>query len=230
MELFGSGSSNSAAQLAQLHLKTWEAGLSLRISLQKSLDLSNRVPVVDSSAAGAVEGGVATEELQACLAGVLELLELQRPGESGSKKRKFDVHTADNERTWQHIEEIQADMKRNWKPVVDKWHARLNYGSEKSKSKLKILSSTIWDQVCLLSRSGVRVLTSHLSTKSVQIDRALSDESLMIEKSRPLLMASKRLRKPANEHRPATARDEELYDDTHFYSMLLKVWPLVCSA
>lgn len=56
-----------------------------------------------------------------------------------------------------------------------------------------------------------------------QIDRALSDESVVIDKSRPLLMVSKRIGKPSNEHRPSTARDEEVYDDTHFYSMLLKV-------
>jgi hypothetical protein len=203
MELFGSGSAAGAAEQARLNLKAWEAGLALRISLQKSLDICNKLPVFSSGNEADTEGGVASEAIQSRLADMIELMEAQQAGpqQKGSKKRKFDVLSADEDEIWEHMSSIQSSLDEKWRPIVDKWHARLNYGSEKSKSKLKILSSTIWDQ----------------------IDRTLSDETMVIEKSRPLLLASKRPDKPSNEHNPASARDEEVYDDIHFYSMLLKV-------
>ena len=145
MELFGGSDSSRAAQLAQLHLKTWEAGLALRISLQKPLDVCNKLPVFSERTEENIEGGVASDEIRGRLADMMELLEAQKP--TASKKRKFDAFSADEDEIWEHISHIQSDLKSDWKPTVDKWHARLNYGSEKAKSSLKILSSTIWEQV-----------------------------------------------------------------------------------
>jgi hypothetical protein len=79
-----------------------------------------------------------------------------------------------------------------------------------SKAKLKVLSTSVWDQV----------------------DRLVADPVASVEKSRPLLGQSKRIR-ASPEAGTDTAgrasggeeleRDEEVYDDMHFYSMLLKV-------
>lgn len=148
MELFGSRGSAGAAQLAHLHLKTWDSSVALRIALQRSLDVSNQIPVFKSDTEKYM-GGIDSEELCGCLAELISLLEMQLPlsREGGTKKRKLDTASADSGQIWEHLESIQSEMRSNWIPVVDKWHARLNYGSEKSKSKLKILRTTIWDQV-----------------------------------------------------------------------------------
>lgn len=64
----------------------------------------------------------------------------------------------------------------------------------------------------------------------------MSDETVVLEKSRPLLSVSKRMGRPdvgkevdgddgrqSSRSSSSAARDEEVYDDLHFYSMLLKV-------
>lgn len=223
MELFGGSDSSRAAQLAQLHLKTWEAGLALRISLQKPLDVCNKLPVYDECTTENLEGGVASEEIRGRLGDMIDLLEAQQPTANKSKKRKFDVFSADEDKIWEHISHMQSDLKVGWKPTVDKWHARLNYGSEKSKSSLKILSSTVWEQVGPMPIWGCHLPYNCIVYLLLQINRALSDDSLVLEKSRPLLLSSKRLDKPSNEYDPASTRDLEVYDDMQFYSMLLKV-------
>lgn len=59
------------------------------------------------------------------------------------------------------------------------------------------------------------------------MDRALTDHSIVIDKSRPKFSESQRLKKTrdtsnSNEEEN-DKRDEEVYDDVQFYSLLLKV-------
>jgi hypothetical protein len=121
-----------------------------------------------------------------------------------------DFSSASDDEIWRSIKDVQTDLRQNWRPVVDKWHARLNYGSEASKAKLKVLSTSVWDQV----------------------DRLTADPVAAVEKSRPLLGQSKRIRALSGNKNDSSGsteggeeleRDEEVYDDMHFYSMLLKV-------
>lgn len=107
-------------------------------------------------------------------------------------------------------------MKPHWETTVNKWHARLHFGSEQVKSKMKIFNQTVWEQ----------------------IDLALGDDIRVVEKSRMPWADSKRLDKDIGEEGeihiqgnsieegvPKTGSrryDTECYDDRPFYSMLLK--------
>ena len=58
-----------------------------------------------------------------------------------------------------------------------------------------------------------------------QVDRTLADNSIVIDKSRPIFSESHRLKKNRvlSESGSECERDEEVYDDIQFYSLLLKV-------
>jgi hypothetical protein len=204
MKLFGAedhgaGSGRSASAAGRLHMRAWDQELALRISLQKPLDICNMFPV---SEAGRYDCGSASDELRNVLSDLSELIDLQDHGSSNKKKRKLDFSAASEDAVWEHLLQTQKQLQERWEPVVDKWHARLNYGSEKSKLKLKVLSTSVWDQ----------------------INRVLEDESVVIDKSRSLMSASKRIKRLPEDEIPAVGvRDEEVYDDAHFYSVLLKV-------
>ena len=51
---------------------------------------------------------------------------------------------------WNELYEQQNKMKNQWVNVIDKWNARLNFGNEQAKAKLKILNYSMWDQVILM--------------------------------------------------------------------------------
>ena len=146
MELFSGSSSSDAGAAGRLNVKLWEQGLATRISLQKALELSNRLPVTTSISEHCAP---VASHIRGVLSELSSALEEQIPVNSRpNKKRKVDVTRSSEDEIWEHLQASQHALKPNWKKVVDKWHARLNYGSEKSKSRLKILTTSIWDQVC----------------------------------------------------------------------------------
>ena len=49
--------------------------------------------------------------------------------------------------SWEDIEHCQKRLRPSWETTVNKWHARVHFGSEKVKSKLKVFNQTIWEQV-----------------------------------------------------------------------------------
>ena len=53
--------------------------------------------------------------------------------------------------TWDTIISAQAalEKKSKWADVLNLWHARMNFGSEHVKSKLKVFNKNLWDQVRL---------------------------------------------------------------------------------
>ena len=233
--MFASSSSarSSSANAAADQVKAWEASLGLRISLQRSLDLGNRLPhssddeLPDTTTARKSVAG----QLEGLLFDLTEMLEIQTeesegPMNSGKRKR------ASTEVAWKRIEEVQGNLRNSWETTVNKWHARVHFGSEQVKSKMKIFNQTIWQQ----------------------IDVALEDDSRVIEKSRPLWGESRRMEKDADPsssfaklgrkrsfdgdgdddddtgrqgRKRSSSESEQLYDlecydDRPFYSLLLK--------
>lgn len=189
-----------AAARAIQHVNAFEQLLGLRISLQSSVDLCAKLPLFESDEFISSDADNASAVLGEAL-GVLSkpLREAAGSGSRGSST------------AWNDIEQPQLVLEQKWKRVIDKWHARLNFGSEHVKSKLKVLNYSIWDQV----------------------EDILSNETKTIEKSRVPLTESNRLGvdsstdvadiESSKSGKGAKKYDEELYDDRQFYAMLLKV-------
>lgn len=145
----------SASVLAGLHLRSWEKALALRVSIQKPLDLANRLPaefsVVQNSKEEIYENiSTLTNQLKRQVFDVSDLLhtEVERSSGHASRTKVARSETTDMDQLWNDLQAAQNQLQTSrWEPVLNKWHARLNFGSEKTKSKLKVFTQTMWDQV-----------------------------------------------------------------------------------
>jgi hypothetical protein len=146
-----------AAPVARAHVEIWEKSLAYRISLQQILDKFNEFPVLSSTSGPSFptsdlknfQNNEMKLELQSILQESSNLLAMQclakdddDEEEEEGKKRKFD-HCP----TWEELSDLQDTLAEDWKSVINKWHARTHFGSEKKKSSLKVFNQTIWDQV-----------------------------------------------------------------------------------
>ena len=130
-------------------MKLWETIIGLRISLQRSLDTSNKLPGSDFlSSAVSYDKACRKEvsEVKGSLRGLLGdlnyLLDVQAKDNGSTKKRKIT-----EEINWEDIVRTQDKFRPSWESTVNKWHARLHFGSEQVKSKMKVFNQTIWEQV-----------------------------------------------------------------------------------
>jgi hypothetical protein len=128
----------------------WENTLSLRISLQRSLDVASKLPESKTSAV-LKENNEVAEECEKLCSGLRNLIndlsesltsQISDKGEASHKRLRES-----NDITWDDVQLPQKQMRSNWESVVNKWHARLHFGSEQVKSKMKIFNQTIWEQV-----------------------------------------------------------------------------------
>jgi Apoptosis antagonizing transcription factor len=145
----------SASAAATDQVKLWETIIGLRISLQRSIDTSNKLPNADfishtvrNDQSGANQLAEVKDGLKGLVGDLNHLLEIQTEGSSSTKKRKVN-----EEIKWDDIAKIQQKLRPSWESTVNKWHARLHFGSEQMKSKMKVFNQTIWEQVSLLLES-----------------------------------------------------------------------------
>ena len=154
-----------ASELAGHQLRAWEKALALRVSLQKPMDLASRLPVnldmihTDGSDEMQENIKILNKQLRVQLRTVSDLLssEAERSTKltdpTSAKKRKGDALTAadkeqDLDQMWEQIYKPQQQLQtERWEPILNKWHARLNFGSEKTKAKMKVFTHTMWNQV-----------------------------------------------------------------------------------
>ena len=127
----------AASVLAGNHMQAWEKSLALRVSLQKPLDLAASLPVGDISSSSESLVNQLSKQL-GTLSGVLEQ-EATRNGYKAKKRTASECDLQDRDDVWESIQETQN--------FLHKWHARLNFGSEKTKAKLKVFTQTMWSQV-----------------------------------------------------------------------------------
>ena len=143
-----------ASSLANEHTKGWEQLLALRISLQKSIDIGNKLPCEEYEEVYQADKELnearndLCSDLRTVLGDLTNVLNAQAeviPSETefnGSTKRKRN-----SDISWEDVIASQNHMDPYWEKVVNKWHARLNFGSEQNKSKLKTFNHSVWNQV-----------------------------------------------------------------------------------
>lgn len=131
---------------AQSNVKLWENNLAFRISLQQLTDTFNQFPVIPSSFKTSDLNEFNDNELKNDLKDILtetsSLLLMQTKENRGEENVKFD-HCP----SWEELIEVQNSLEEEWEEIINKWHARTHFGSEKKKSSLKVFNQTLWDQV-----------------------------------------------------------------------------------
>lgn len=211
----------SSSARAKLQIQSYEALLSLRIALQRSLDLANKLPVIPSDEVIEALNEQSTKDsekkdlseeyshlhdsLHQLQSGLYESLASQRESGKGEKKRRRDELSDSPDAQWKEISELQGSLEEKWKMTLNKWHGRMHFGSEKVKNSLTVFNVAAWDQ----------------------IEDHVSHENKTLEKSRIPLEESERIGARtvsfSEEKRRKTDVDLEVYDDRAFYSLLLKV-------
>lgn len=125
-----------ASQQALLNLRVWESCLSLRISLQKILEIANKLPVLESSLTDLESSGVESKLIQSALGNLYEMLQPS----PNLKRKRSDI-------LWEDISDQYEVNSVKWKDVLNKWNSRLNFGSKDTQSKMKTFRQTLWEQV-----------------------------------------------------------------------------------
>lgn len=132
------------------HINIWEHNLSLRISLQQITDKINELPTLNSSFETNDLNEFNNNNLKNNLRNILKdttnLLLKQTNDDFELKRKNKELKTCP---TWDELIEIQNSLEVGWEEIINKWHARTHYGSEKKKASLKVFNQTIWDQVKL---------------------------------------------------------------------------------
>ena len=136
--------------------------LAFRITMQSSLDIINQLPVLfpnsDDSYKHNLSQNGTTQILDKMIIELNDLLKQQLPKPENDTRNRSDSNKRKARRdpdspipvppTWPELQETQQRVKdENWRPVVDKWHAKMYFGSEKTKSNMKVFNHSIWDQV-----------------------------------------------------------------------------------
>lgn len=144
-----------ASSLASEHTRCWEQLLALRISLQKSVDIGNKLPAEDFDDVYQADAELSEArsdlcgDLRAILGDLTDVLNVQ--AENIPSDSVFSAPTAKRKRSsdilWEDVCASQNHLDSYWEKVVNKWHARLNFGSEQNKNKMKTFNHSIWHQV-----------------------------------------------------------------------------------
>lgn len=254
MSLFkkSSKSGTSAASSAcAVQAKCYEKLLSLRISLQKCLDLVNTLPITDSPPTGDSMDEVAelSSKSLKLMTGMMgkqcAVAEKRKAGEMNESDSDSDNDNANkSERGDEYYDRIlkyQKGMAPSWQSIVNKWHSRLNYGSEKAQSKMRVFNRSLFEQVDILindkkrcvEKSRVPLMESKRSDKpeedSLPIDQnpATADSDRESSDSESDEDANSKKKKKGKDVRAVQKKksyDMEVYDDRPFYTLLLKTF------
>jgi protein AATF/BFR2 len=211
MNLLSTGDLSAPANCAQEQIKTFNQLLKLRISLQRSLEICNSLPV-ETIASSSEERERSSELLKSTLGILFDSLSVQETTVDRPKRQKTDFSNATLDEIWGKLYSAQAKdsaLGSKWRTVTDSWSSRMHFGGQ--GSSLKVLNYSMWNQ----------------------IEEALENNDTVQQKSRMLFSESPRIQKegvsaPSSSHGSKEVfppiYDDEVYDDRAFYSMLLKLY------
>ena len=147
----GTGKSEVLIQKATTLMKAYEQLLAFRISLQKPLDIVSNFPLVDSITNNEIiEKEELTESINSLLKHLLNILN-SAAGINGVKLKKRKKEEKHDIILWESLINPQNILQEKWSSVLNKWHARINFGSTQTMKKLKVFNNSFWDQVYLKS-------------------------------------------------------------------------------
>jgi protein AATF/BFR2 len=244
-------SSNKAAssKAAGLQIKLWEKCLSVRIGLQKAIDVANRLPVIPEGNEAMGEDDNSLESYYAgakstiieTLVNMNESLAMQTAPDSSSssarnKRKREEEGELSPDALWAEISETQDNLRPQWREVIDKWHSRVAFGTEKS-SKLKSFNQSLWDQVEMatedrqreLSRSRMpfgesRRLDKEFESEGSNLSMDVDSDGYENDDDDDMQTEKENVRPAGLGTSSSKQYDEEVYDDRQFYSMLLKTF------
>ena len=143
MSILTNESRINASKQAHLNLKIWECALSFRISLQKTLEIANKLPLTNTSSDA--ESLTTKSTLQSTIESLYSMLQ--------STTETAKEQTKRNKRKREVIfDDICSQHETNslkWKEVLNKWNSRLHFGDKDSQSKMKTFKQTYWEQVLI---------------------------------------------------------------------------------
>ena len=252
--LFTSSSqSRDHGEAAATQVKAFEKTLALRIGLQKVLDVGNRLPLREASPEkiNTVYDGIEeSEEFQEssatcgrALRSLTSLLAKERAEGKGENVTSGEVEISENP-TWEEIFSMQQELRPNWENVVNKLHARLNFGSDTAQSKMRVFNQKIWDQIASIRNDEKRIIEKSRMPKNDSQRLGRETHSLVPSDQRPQEESdddddgnsdsgddddendSDDIDRKNNKKRKGAFDDYdmEVYDDRPFYSMLLKTF------
>eukprot|EP01038_Epipyxis_sp_PR26KG_P010553 gene10553-14178_t len=221
-------SSNSNEKIGSLvteYTKLYDSTLGLRVSLQKVVDEGNKLPlfvaddnnIVSNEEYNSLQSNAKT--LLKCLAATVDL-QVDNNDHNNSKlinnnKRKRE----DNDLSWDDIIAPQTKMMNKWEIVLNRWHARLNFGSESVKSKMKVFNHSLTQQVDDLLLNNQRI---------IEKSRIPFNESLRFGLLTPDERINSKYDYDDNQEvvklPDGMLYDMEVYDDRSFYATLLKTF------
>ena len=188
--MFSSSSSRlTASENAAKQAAVYESSLSMRIHLQKVVDVGNSLPgkSMVSAAKGQSDEVIGAyhklnTSLDSTLKQLTSLLETQVPSSSSSSSSA----SSKSPMTWEAVVAPQMLLRPHWEATLDKWNARLHFGSERKQSKLKVFNQKLWGQIQI----------------------ALSDKQRVLEKSRMPLLESSRMDRASGDGAAAANLDD----------------------
>jgi protein AATF/BFR2 len=223
-----------ASEAAGKQAQAYESVLALRIQLQKVVDAANVLPSgSDLVARGKEQSDEVIEayhKLSTSLDGTVRqltaLLHKQAPSSSSSASS-----SSSSSLSWEEVLAPQQRLRPHWESTLDKWNARLHFGSERKQSKLKIFNHKIWEQISVaLSDKQRAIEKSRLPmAESQRLDRTLGgggggsdeDNNKDSEEEEDDDDEEEEVTKDRGKKR-RVGHDLEVYDDRSFYSLLLK--------
>ena len=230
----------ATSRLAREEMKIYDQLLGIRIQLQKSLDTANQLPVgginpVDNSGEVDDVKEVLTKKLEGIIADLVTMDE----GDNKEDGSDNDILT------WKCIARQQRDLEEDsWNSVLNKLHARLNFGSENARQKMKVFGSSFFDQVDEFMTNDHRIIEKSrmlqqesnrivLNTDENKINRSDSDNDNDSGSNNDNDSDSDSnfddIRNAKGNDRNSKKRkyDMEVYEDRSFYSVLLKVESII---
>jgi len=225
-----------ASEAAGKQAQAYESVLALRIQLQKVVDAANILPSgSDLVARGKEQSDEVIEayhKLSTSLDGTVRqlttLLHKQAPS-SSIPSSASSSSSSSSSLSWEEVLAPQQRLRPHWESTLDKWNARLHFGSERKQSKLKIFNHKIWEQISVaLSDKQRAIEKSRLPmAESQRLDRALGggggrgdDEDKMDSDAEEEEESEEEEEDRGKKRR--VGHDLEVYDDRSFYSLLLK--------
>lgn len=190
----GTSSRLAASTVASVQTKSYDQILAMRISLQKLLEVGNKLPgreMLDQAKAATDDVIEAQHKLASALDSTLytltTLLADQAPGTAPSSSSSKQPRSTQS-LSWEEVQAPLTALRPKWEATLDKWNARLHFGSEGKQSKLKVFNRRVWEQIAA----------------------AMQDERRCVDKSRAPLAESARMDKHWDRCDGAGTSEDEL--------------------